>query len=245
MARRAGSSVDEVVELHSDGRVHASRSAASCPASRTWSGSTRGCTCRGGPRRARVCRPARWRSPASSPAVYPSAESGRLAPARLDRRGHVGRRSRGRRAAAAGHAACGSCRDDPTEHRRRRRGASAGSVRDAGRTGRAHLGREPRGSGGPRVARAGQPAGRQRRADAGAIESSGGLHAAGGGTPGRWWRSPVAVATIDVVDGPPVGWGAPIVLPAGAALRIGRLIEGTRVVHRRAWRAARLDVRPA
>ena len=38
-----------------------------------------------------------------------------------------------------------------------------------------------------------------------------------------------AVAAIDVDDGPPVGWGAPIVLPPGAVLRIGRLLQGTRL----------------
>ena len=37
-----------------------------------------------------------------------------------------------------------------------------------------------------------------------------------------------AVAEVTVRDGPPVGWGAPVVLPAGAMLRVGRLLDGAR-----------------
>ena len=37
-----------------------------------------------------------------------------------------------------------------------------------------------------------------------------------------------AVADVVVVGGPPVGWGAPIVLPAGAKVRVGRLVDGAR-----------------
>jgi biotin-dependent carboxylase-like uncharacterized protein len=37
-----------------------------------------------------------------------------------------------------------------------------------------------------------------------------------------------AVAEAVVVDGPAVGWGAPLVLPAGASLRIRRLTAGAR-----------------
>jgi len=38
-----------------------------------------------------------------------------------------------------------------------------------------------------------------------------------------------AVADVQVTGGPPVGWGSPMVLPAGAFLRVGRLIEGARL----------------
>ncbi|MDO8362148.1 MAG: biotin-dependent carboxyltransferase family protein [Actinomycetota bacterium] len=38
-----------------------------------------------------------------------------------------------------------------------------------------------------------------------------------------------AVAEITVAGGPPVGWGGPVVLPAGAQLRVGRLLDGARV----------------
>lgn len=37
------------------------------------------------------------------------------------------------------------------------------------------------------------------------------------------------VAEVSVVGGPAVGWGNPVVLPAGAQLRVGRLNEGARV----------------
>lgn len=37
-----------------------------------------------------------------------------------------------------------------------------------------------------------------------------------------------ATAVVEVVHGPPVGWGVPVVLPAGAQLRIGRLLDGAR-----------------
>jgi allophanate hydrolase subunit 2 len=38
-----------------------------------------------------------------------------------------------------------------------------------------------------------------------------------------------ALADVSVVGGPPVGWGAPVVLPVGATLRVGRLRLGARV----------------
>ena len=38
-----------------------------------------------------------------------------------------------------------------------------------------------------------------------------------------------AIADVTVSDGPPVGWGSVAVLPAGATLRVGRLLEGARV----------------
>jgi len=37
-----------------------------------------------------------------------------------------------------------------------------------------------------------------------------------------------AVADVSVQSGPPVGWGSPVVLPAGATLRVGRLLDGAR-----------------
>lgn len=37
-----------------------------------------------------------------------------------------------------------------------------------------------------------------------------------------------AVADVSVHDGPPIGWGSPVVLPAGASLRVGRLLDGAR-----------------
>jgi allophanate hydrolase subunit 2 len=103
----------------------------------------------------------------------------------------------------------------------------AGSVRDAGRRGRAAWGAS---RGGAVDAASLGVANRLvgNAPDAGAIESSGGLQL-------RVADRPVmvaiagAVAAIDVVDGPPVGWGQPVVLPEAALLRIGRLIEGTRV----------------
>jgi allophanate hydrolase subunit 2 len=38
-----------------------------------------------------------------------------------------------------------------------------------------------------------------------------------------------ALAEVSVVGGPAVGWGAPTVLPVGATLRVGRLLEGARL----------------
>lgn len=37
-----------------------------------------------------------------------------------------------------------------------------------------------------------------------------------------------AVAVVQVDGGPPVGWGAPVVLPAGAMLRVVRVVDGAR-----------------
>jgi allophanate hydrolase subunit 2 len=37
-----------------------------------------------------------------------------------------------------------------------------------------------------------------------------------------------AVAVVTVDKGPPLGWGAPVVVPAGAVVRIGRLQHGAR-----------------
>jgi allophanate hydrolase subunit 2 len=37
-----------------------------------------------------------------------------------------------------------------------------------------------------------------------------------------------AVVSVTVHDGPPLGWGAPVVLPAGAQVHVHRLVEGAR-----------------
>jgi allophanate hydrolase subunit 2 len=37
------------------------------------------------------------------------------------------------------------------------------------------------------------------------------------------------VASIEVISGPPLGWGVPVALPAGATVRIGRLLHGARL----------------
>jgi allophanate hydrolase subunit 2 len=37
------------------------------------------------------------------------------------------------------------------------------------------------------------------------------------------------VAEITIEHGPPLGWGSPVVLPAGARVRVGRLTEGARL----------------
>lgn len=38
-----------------------------------------------------------------------------------------------------------------------------------------------------------------------------------------------ALADVIVTNGPAVGWGSPVVLPAGAQLRVGRLLDGARL----------------
>lgn len=100
-----------------------------------------------------------------------------------------------------------------------------GSVRDGGRLGLAHVGR---GRGGA-VDLASLELGNRlvgNRPGAGAFETSGGLTI-------RTTR-PVMIAVtgspcdLAVEDGPPVGWGAPCVVPAGATVRIGRLRGGAR-----------------
>jgi allophanate hydrolase subunit 2 len=101
----------------------------------------------------------------------------------------------------------------------------AGSVRDAGRTGLAHVGRS---RGGAADLAALQLGNRLvgNDAGAGAFETSGGLSIR--------TNRPVMVALTGspcdlAVDGGPVlGWGAPTVVPAGATVRIGRLRGGAR-----------------
>lgn len=38
-----------------------------------------------------------------------------------------------------------------------------------------------------------------------------------------------AIAHVGVVGGPPLGWGTPTVLPAGAEVHVGRVVDGARV----------------
>ncbi len=101
----------------------------------------------------------------------------------------------------------------------------ASSIRDAGRPGRAHLGIS---RGGAVDLEALSLANRLvgNADDAAAIETSGGLvvrlHSA----------ALVAVtgsaADLHVEHGPPLGWGAPQAVPAGAVVRVGRLRGGAR-----------------
>ena len=101
----------------------------------------------------------------------------------------------------------------------------AGAVRDGGRPGWAHLGR---GRGGAvdleALALGNRLVGNEPRA--GGIETSGGL--------ALRIVSPVMIAVtgspadVNITDGPPLGWGAHTVVPAGAVVRIGRLHGGAR-----------------
>jgi len=101
----------------------------------------------------------------------------------------------------------------------------AGSVRDGGRVGLAHLGRSRGGAVDLAALELGNRlVGNDPRAAG--IETSGGLLV-------RCTAATMVVVTgspadVHVDGGPPVGWGAPVVLPAGAALRIGRLRGGAR-----------------
>ena len=101
----------------------------------------------------------------------------------------------------------------------------AGSVQDAGVLGRAWLGA---GRGGAvdlaSLALANRLLGNAE--GLAAFETSGGLE--------LQVVSPVmvvltgAVAVVEIDGGPPLGWGNPVVLPAGATLRVVRLLEGAR-----------------
>lgn len=101
----------------------------------------------------------------------------------------------------------------------------ASSVRDAGRMGLAHLGS---GRGGAVDLDSLRLANRLvgNRPDAAAVESSGGLVVE--------LSHPVLMAVtgsqvdLDVEGGPPLGWGAPVAMPAGATVRVGRLRGGAR-----------------
>lgn len=101
----------------------------------------------------------------------------------------------------------------------------ASSVRDAGRPGLAHLGT---GRGGAVDLSALGLANRLvgNAPEAGAFETSGGLVLRFGGAVLVAVTGSPADLTVD--GGPPVGWGAPIALPAGAVLRVGRLRGGAR-----------------
>ena len=101
----------------------------------------------------------------------------------------------------------------------------AGAVRDGGRTGLAHLGR---GRGGA-VDLAALRLGNRlvgNEVDVTGIESSGGLVVrCDSATMIALTGSP---ADVHVDGGPPLGWGVPVALPAGAIVRIGRLRGGAR-----------------
>jgi biotin-dependent carboxylase-like uncharacterized protein len=103
----------------------------------------------------------------------------------------------------------------------------AGSIRDAGRVGRAAWG-APRGGAVDSwsLALANRLVGNAE--DAAAFESSGGLDIE---VVGAAALVAVTGAQADMVvrDGPPLGWGSPQALPQGARLRIGRLRAGARV----------------
>jgi allophanate hydrolase subunit 2 len=101
----------------------------------------------------------------------------------------------------------------------------AGGVRDGGRTGLAHVGRSRGGAVDLHSLRLGNRL--LGNADhLAAFETSGGLTVRLSGA------AMVAVTgspcDLHVVGGPPLGWGAPQVLPAGAVVRIGRLHGGAR-----------------
>ncbi len=101
----------------------------------------------------------------------------------------------------------------------------ATSVRDGGRPGLAHLGRSRGGA-------VDLPALELGNRLVGNGESWAGFETSGGFT--FRCSTPVMVAVtgspadVSVAGGPPVGWGAPVVLPAGAELRISRLRGGAR-----------------
>lgn len=102
----------------------------------------------------------------------------------------------------------------------------ATSVVDAGRSGRAWLGQSRGGAVDPEaLALANRLVGNPERTLG--IETSGGLQLI--------IHRPVmlalagALADVAVTGGLPVGWGQPVVLPAGSRLRVGRLLDGARV----------------
>jgi len=102
----------------------------------------------------------------------------------------------------------------------------AGSVQDAGRLGRAWLG-AGRGGAVDRVslALANRLVGNTEQSAG--FESSGGL--AFSVTTATMVAVSGGVAHLTVDNGPPLGWGVPVVLPAGATLRVGRLLQGARL----------------
>jgi allophanate hydrolase subunit 2 len=101
----------------------------------------------------------------------------------------------------------------------------AGAVVDAGTLGRAWLGAARGGAVDvASLALTNRLVGNEEQASA--FETSGGLVCT--------FTTPTmvavagAVAQISVTDGPPLGWGCPVVLPSGATVRVGRLLEGAR-----------------
>lgn len=102
----------------------------------------------------------------------------------------------------------------------------ASSVVDCGRPGRCWLGQSRGGAVDLRSHALGNRLVGNTECSA-AFETSGGLHLV--------FSRPTmvavtgAVAEIGVEGGPPVGWGSPVVLPAGAVMRIGRLLDGARL----------------
>lgn len=101
----------------------------------------------------------------------------------------------------------------------------AGSLVDGGRAGQMWLGKS-RGGAVDLVALALGNRLVGNGAEASAYESSGGL--------ALEFTEPTAIAItgaiadVTVADGPPVGWGTVAPLPAGATVRIGRLLDGAR-----------------
>ncbi|MFM2078365.1 MAG: hypothetical protein RJA49_2255 [Actinomycetota bacterium] len=102
----------------------------------------------------------------------------------------------------------------------------SGTVVDAGRPGRGWLGA---GRGGAvdlvSHALANRLVGNQETAAA--FETSGGLSFSV--TSATMVVITGGVASVEVTSGPPLGWGVPVALPAGATVRIGRLLHGARV----------------
>ncbi|HAP75465.1 MAG TPA: allophanate hydrolase [Acidimicrobiaceae bacterium] len=101
----------------------------------------------------------------------------------------------------------------------------AGSVVDVGRPGRAALGASRGGAvDADALALANRVVGNPP--DAHAVESAGGLRVRT--TAPCTVAIAGAVVQVTVTGGPPVGWGSAVHLPAGAELRLGRLVDGAR-----------------
>lgn len=101
----------------------------------------------------------------------------------------------------------------------------AGGVRDGGRTGLAHVGRSRGGAVDLHSLRLGNRL--LGNADhLAAFETSGGLAVRTAGT--VMMAVTGSPCDVHVSGGPPLGWGAPQVVPAGAVVRIGRLHGGAR-----------------
>jgi allophanate hydrolase subunit 2 len=100
----------------------------------------------------------------------------------------------------------------------------AGSVRDAGRPGRAGLGASRGGAVDlSSLALANRLVGNAE--GAAAFESSGGLHVRVGGRP---VMVAITGAVVEISHGAPLGWGVPEVVPPGGELRLGRVRDGVR-----------------